>query len=445
MREFYKKLSVQNRVILTCIVTSILISLVNLYLFFNINRVIGRMGELYRTNVELKELSEGLSSVQASLTEFLNTKASDAMEDYFRNAQNYQELLEGLSFPGNDPDTAILGENIRNLSTSYLTYADAAVSARRGHIIERYMNDYASATGTYDAINDYLYRLNLQQFSINTENYNSLVGSFRYLELISVVVLFTLSAVNIVLIAMFTRNIMDPVRERELRMEAHIREAELKYLEAQIDPHFLFNTLNAGAQLAMMEDAEKTGEYIQRMGAFYRYKIHGGNAASTLEKEIELVDNYIYILNVRFSGSICFEKHCEEELLSVRLPDMVLQPIVENAVNHGIRNVEYPGRILLSVTKEGEAVRVSVSDNGVGMSAERIAEVLSGGAGRDEEKLTNGVGLHNVISRLELFYGKSDIMKIESPGEGGGTTVSLLLPIRTQEEEENHVSGHAGG
>ncbi|MCR4908109.1 MAG: histidine kinase [Lachnospiraceae bacterium] len=433
MRSFYNRLSVQNRVILTCIVTSILISLVNLYLFFNINQVIARMGELYHTNVVLEELSEGLSSVQGSLTEFLNTKSSDAMEDYFRNAQSYQGLLEGLDFTGTAPDTAILGENIRNLSDSYLAYADAAVQARRGHIIERYMNDYASASGTFDAINDYLYRLNLEQFSINTDNYNSLVGSFRFLELISVIVLFMLSAVNIALIAAFTKNIMDPVRERELRMEAHIREAELKYLEAQIDPHFLFNTLNAGAQLAMMEDAEKTSDYIQRMAAFYRYKIHGGNAESTLEKEIELVDNYIYILNVRFSGSIRFEKHCEEELLPVKIPDMVLQPIVENAVNHGIRNVEYPGCIVLTVTGEGDNVLLSVSDNGVGMSAERIAEVMSGRAGADEGKLTNGVGLHNVISRLELFYGKSDIMKLESAGEGCGTTVSLLLPRRMAE------------
>ncbi len=435
MKRFYSRLSVQNRVILTCIATSIMISLVNLYLFFNINRVIARMGELYRTNVVLEELSEELLSVQGSLTEFLNTKASDAMEDYFRYAQNYQGLLDGLKFTGTAPDTTILGENIRNLSNSYLAYADAAVQARRGHIIERYMNDYASATGTFNAINDYLYRLNLEQFSINTDNYNSLVGSFRFLELISVVVLFMLSAVNIALIATFTRNIMDPVRERELRMEAHIREAELKYLEAQIDPHFLFNTLNAGAQLAMMEDAEKTSDYIQKMAAFYRYKIHGGNEESTLEKEIELVDNYIYILNVRFSGAIFFEKRCEEELLSIKLPDMVLQPIVENAVNHGIRNVEYPGRIVLSVTGEGENVRVSVADNGVGMSPERIAEVMNGSAGRDEEKLTNGVGLHNVIARLELFYGKSDIMKIESGGEGEGTTVSLLLPRRIASKE----------
>lgn len=426
-KSLLQNLSVQGRILLTCIITSLVISGINFYLFMNINAVIGRINRIYMSNVVINEIYATLGEVQTSLTEYLNTRSSDAMEAYFRNEQDYQNKLMELD-PASETDASILQENIKNLSQTYIEYADAAVQARRGHIIEKYKLLYADASETYEYINAYIYRLNNEQFSFNTENYNALVETFRVLEMISLVVLVMMSVINIVLIAMFTKNIMDPVRERELMMETHIKDAELKYLEAQINPHFLFNTLNAGAQLAMMEGADRTNEYIQKMAEFYRYKIHGGSQETTLEKEITLVDNYIYILNVRFSGEI----HYEKEILTVpdiKMPDMILQPIVENAVNHGIRDIDREGKIKLSVIRDSEGRTViKIKDNGVGMSRERIEEVLKYEVASDESKGSNGVGLKNVLSRLELYYGSRDIMKIESEGQDKGTCISICLP-----------------
>lgn len=98
------------------------------------------------------------------------------------------------------------------------------------------------------------------------------------------------------------------MKEKELLMETHLKDAQLKYLQAQINPHFLFNSLNAGAQLAMMESADRTYDYIQNMAAFFRYNIKKDHDEVTLEEEIRLVDNYIYILNVRFSGRSILRK-----------------------------------------------------------------------------------------------------------------------------------------
>ena len=178
----------------------------------------------------------------------------------------------------------------------------------------------------------------------------------------------------------------------------------------------------------MMEGADRTNEYIQKMAQFYRYKIHGGSQETTLEKEITLVDNYIYILNVRFSGEIHYEKEIET-LPDIRMPDMILQPIVENAVNHGIRDIEREGRIKLSVSADADGgTQIRISDNGVGMSPERIEEVLKYEVRSDESKGSNGVGLKNVLSRLELYYGSRDIMRIESEGQDKGTCISIYLP-----------------
>ncbi len=427
-----RRLSVQGRIIVTCIITSLVISVINIYLFMNINAVIGRINRIYMSNVVINDIQSALEDVQSSLTEYLNTRSSDAMEEYFRTEQDYQNKLMDLG-PTAEIGTTLLQENIRNLSETYIEYADAAVQARRGHIIERYKLLYADASETYDFINSYIYQLNNQQFSQNTRNYDVLVETFRVLEMISIVVLIMMSVINIFFIAVFTRNIMDPVRERELMMETHIKDAELKYLEAQINPHFLFNTLNAGVQLAMMEGADRTNEYIQKMAEFYRYKIHGGSQETTLEKEITLVDNYIYILNVRFSGEI----HYEKELLDVpdiKMPDMILQPVVENAVNHGIRDIDREKKIKLSVFRDDDKRTViRVTDNGVGMTAERIEEVLNSEITSDESKGSNGVGLRNVLSRLELYYGSRDIIKIESEGQDKGTCISIYLPVGTEE------------
>ena len=117
---------------------------------------------------------------------------------------------------------------------------------------------------------------------------------------------------------------------------------------------------------------------------------------------------------------------------------MILQPIVENAVNYGIRNIEREKRIVLKVERLPELIRVRVEDNGVGMSEERIKEVLAGVAGENPVmKDSNGVGIANVMSRLRLFYNREEVMHIFSEGEDRGTIVDILIPVQNAAEEEN--------
>ena len=232
--------------------------------------------------------------------------------------------------------------------------------------------------------------------------------------------------------------------EKELLMENHLKEAQLRYLQSQINPHFLFNSLNAGAQLAMMEDAEKTCVFVEKMADFFRYNVKKGMGDASLSEEIEAVENYIYILNVRFAGDIHYTKSIDKRVLDVRVPSMILQPIVENAVNHGIRNIEREGTIHLEVQKDGGNIVISVKDNGKGMSPERIEEVLSGHAGDGEEQSdSTGIGMNNVISRLELYYDRKNLMEIYSEGEDKGTEVILTIP-QTREGDETDVQDHAG-
>ena len=134
---------------------------------------------------------------------------------------------------------------------------------------------------------------------------------------------------------------------------------------------------------------------------------------------------------MRFGGEIHYNKTIDENLNSIRVPSMILQPIVENAVNYGIRNIEWEGHIDLKTYKVGDMVHISISDNGVGMPKEKIEKILSGdGVAADPEKNdSNGIGLGNVIEHIRIFTGREDVMDIRSEGENKGTEFVIKVPM----------------
>ena len=425
-----EKSTVQTNMVTLTVVTSMIILIVNIVLFIYISRAIDVINRVYSTNVTIGELSDSLSQVRGSMTEYLNTKSTDSMEQYFDATQQYRDYLSELVLQGQGRDNMAILQDIQGLSDTYLSVAEETIQAKRGRVVEKYNAGYERSEKIYGYINAYIYSLNNEQFKRNSEKYSALRDSLRSLAAVTMSVIIVVAIINILLTSVMTKNIMDPVRQREIIMETHLKDAELKYLQAQIDPHFLYNTLNAGAQLAMLEDADKTSGYLQNVAAFFRYKIKGDEKETTLEQEIALVDNYIHILNVRFSGEIHFSKELDEECLLVSVPGMILQPVVENAVNHGIRNIEREKRIILKVERLPELIRVRIEDNGVGMSEERIRTVMTGNAGEDPlMKDSNGVGIANVISRLRLFYDREEVMHIFSEGRDKGTIVDILIPV----------------
>ena len=491
MRKLSKiigNLSIRVKFVIMFLLTSLILLVVNTFMFYNINHITLQLDEIYISNVKLNTMTDVLGRVQSSMTEYLNTKNSDAMEDYYRDEEEFAALIEELEQETTDNHLKLMERNIRYMSESYLELTGRTIEAKRGRNVEKYKKYYEEATQLYLYLGDYLAGLNSEKFRVNTESYEVLSASLRYLEWFSVMIFVALGLFNILLVMLVTGTITRPLlelsevadqvskgdfevetvpvrytdevgvvtsafnkmvesirdhitrlresmekeqymNEKSLKMEAHLKDAQLKYLQAQINPHFLFNTLNAGAQLAMMEGSDRTYDYIQNVADFFRYNIKKDNDVVTLADEIRLVDNYIYILNVRFSGDIHFSKEVDEELLHVKVPSMILQPIVENSVNYGIRNIDWEGSITLSVYREEEMVRICIADNGAGMTAERVREVMNGQLSETEgETDSNGVGLNNVMERLHLFFEGEDEFEIISEGPGKGTRVYITVP-----------------
>ena len=243
---------------------------------------------------------------------------------------------------------------------------------------------------------------------------------------------------NIQLYILEIRNSMEresQMKEKELLMESRMREAQLMTLQAQINPHFLFNTLNAGAQLAMMEGADKTTEFIENMADFFRYNIKKMNQDATILEEIHLVDNYIYIMNVRFTGEIHFEKEVDETVLDHKVPSMILQPIVENAVFYGLEPKTGERNLNIEAYCTGKKLIVKVEDNGVGMSFDKlrtINDAMCSGVSIGDNGRGTQLGIVNVNERLRLLYGEEFGLRIFSC-PNVGTTIEMVLPIIIEE------------
>ncbi|MDQ0256792.1 two-component system sensor histidine kinase LytS [Evansella vedderi] len=203
------------------------------------------------------------------------------------------------------------------------------------------------------------------------------------------------------------------------------KQAEIKALQAQVSPHFLFNALNTIVAL-IRTDPMKARKLLISLSHYFRQNLAGTNTTETsLEEELKHVQAYLQIEQARFSDKLSVEYLVEEEALQAKIPPMTLQPIVENAVKHGMKQLQTDSVISIKIEREGESVHISISDNGKGMSKERLKEL---GKEKVKSETGTGIGLSNVIRRLQMMYGEDRQIKIESK-EGEGTTISFSIPL----------------
>lgn len=492
--------SLRTKLIFPVMITMILSLCINLLLFGRIDTTVKNMDHVYATNIRLGELEGVLTELERDLYEYLNIQSQDALETYSANREIFLSMIREIDPMITDHPARRMERNIRSLALSYMELADSAIEAKKCHDPSSYRNSFSEIQRIYAYLLSYIGGLNDLSFQANSKNYDILYQYLRYLELFMTAVLVgvtcCLMALLYGLIGTFTRpleklalkanevghgnfeiELEEPessdevgtvtvafnqmicsineyirntresmeleiqMKERELAMENLLKDAQLKYYQAQIDPHFLFNTLNAGQQLAMMEDAERTYAFIENMASFFRYRLRQNGEESTLGEEIELIDNYMYIMNVRYSGEIHLEKSIDSRLLDILFPGMVLQPVVENALRHGLGDVDWEKRIRFSVQQENGEVLIRIQDNGVGISEEVLKELQKDDPARSvrSSESGNGIGMVNVRERLRLYFQKRDVMTVESEGTDKGTSVIIRTPILRKNRGTNDV------
>ncbi|PNQ84734.1 sensor histidine kinase [Paenibacillus polymyxa] len=223
--------------------------------------------------------------------------------------------------------------------------------------------------------------------------------------------------------------------KQSLEMRRLVKELELLALQNQINPHFLFNTLNVLSKLAILEGAEKTSDLIVSLSNLLRYSLQKLDKPVTLQEELDHISEYVTIQQARFRDRIRFDLHFDASVLQQQIPALTIQPFIENAFLHGVADMENGAIITLTLSRAGEDVQIVISDNGKGMTEETRLSVLrlEGGA---ESSSSTGLGMQNVFRRLQLFYEKEGMVEIRSH-IGLGTTITIRIPVKKESEQTN--------
>ena len=219
---------------------------------------------------------------------------------------------------------------------------------------------------------------------------------------------------------------------RNLQTKILLRQTKLQALETKINPHFLFNTLNMIAQTAYLEGSKKTREMIEVTSDLLRFYLDKAGENVSLKEELENVSNYIYIQERRVGNRIKFDIEIDCSVTNIIVPGMILQPLVENSIIHGLPDCTNNGVIIIRIKETSDHVVIEVYDNGKGMKVTDISDIRK--AGKESSK--KSIGLDNIVERIELMYGKRGRLTIESK-INIGTTVVITLP---KEKEKNSVA-----
>ncbi|WP_068502759.1 cache domain-containing sensor histidine kinase [Paenibacillus kribbensis] len=224
-------------------------------------------------------------------------------------------------------------------------------------------------------------------------------------------------------------NLVEDVKKNEKKK----RKAELKLLQNQLSPHFLYNTLNSIRWMALIRKQDHIREMVDALTHLLTYSLHNADELVLLKDELSVMQDYVKIQKVRYQN-FQFITHIEADLENVKILKFLLQPLIENALVHGLSNIDRPGEIKLSIKECNNQLLVQVIDNGMGISNERLSSIHEILAGKNEN---NHIGLRSVQERIQMYYGSEYGLQILSM-EGSGTTMEIIMPLITDVGVQTH-------
>jgi putative HAMP domain protein len=213
------------------------------------------------------------------------------------------------------------------------------------------------------------------------------------------------------------------------------RKSEFDTLQSQINPHFLYNTLDIIVWMIENENSDKAVNIVTALAKFFRISLSKGKNIITVKDEVEHVRNYLMIQNMRFKNRFEYSIDVDEEVLSYSSLKLMLQPLVENAIYHGMEFMDGDGEIDVKVFKEDDSLYFMITDNGLGMSEDMVETLLS----KDfvPSKKGSGIGVKNVNERIKLYFGSEYGLKVESePDEGTKITIHLPAVVYGENDED---------
>lgn len=227
--------------------------------------------------------------------------------------------------------------------------------------------------------------------------------------------------------------------QNEYVFQLKTRTAELKSLQSQINPHFLFNTLESIRVTAQINRDTQTARMVHILGELFRWNIKTRSTVVDLQEEVRFVRSYVELQKLRYDNAFEFVVEILPEAMRQGVPKLILQPLVENAINHGLCGTQPEGKIILTaIAGENGDFTLTVTDNGQGMDAQKISQVIAGLEQEPESDDVYSIGLSNVHQRIRLLFGERYGLSIASQ-KASGTSISVTMPIMEKEEMERYV------
>jgi two-component system, sensor histidine kinase YesM len=472
-------------------IAMVIVSIV--YILFATLRLQQIVNDQFRTERALQELQLEVVSIRTPFLNYLSSRSSRALSDLLAEEQVLRGMLPESGPVGSDP-SSIAQREIYTMLASYLNLIQRAIDLKRARAIAEYTSLYEEMAGLSDHIVERIDTISLSGLRGELANYAAIIETSRELLFWNLSVIILAFAASTLWISISISRVTSPMnhlawmagelssgnfdiddleidtvhevgavisafntmkrdirqyiselnrqqqieqgymneRLRNLKMEQLLKRTELYTMQAQMNPHFLFNTLNTGVQIAITEDAERTADFMEHLADFLRYNMRERNLVVPLRREIEGLEAYLYILRIRFPKSLGFSLDVPDELLdSCTVPALMLQPLVENSVIHAFKGVDRPGQISVRVWKEEAIVCLSVRDNGIGIRPETASRLLER-HDRDVDHDSKVMGLENVIHRLHFFFpDQTDVVTIHSDPDQG---TDIRIRINTEVE-----------
>lgn len=497
LKKWLKPHTLQWKIILFSITIVLVMGVTGFYLFFKESGFLNDYNHLVENILSTQQLSNLTKSNSEMLQKYKGTKSRNYIAQLNSNKESMNSVILGLneSISSKRLDSELA--NLKVLAMSYSNVINQLIFAEESDM-EKYFTDAEELLNNVSVSISKVYNNLTEELRTTYKRFNSNRIST---EILASVVFLIVTLLNLISIFLFINNLMKPIntltaaasevsrgsfhipslnsktttvefniltsafkqmaesirhyisdlnekvdverrlKEEEVKNERNqllLKEAELFALQSQVNPHFMFNTLNIIAKIAYTEDANKTATIIGSMSKMLRYSLGSLKKVTTLDQEITSLEDYIFIQKTRFAERLEYVKNIELDISKVTIPSLTIQPIVENAILHGIESKEEGGYVHIHIYKENRNVMIDIEDNGIGIPKEILSSIFS----RDE-KLSHkghitGLGISNVKERLEILYGRRDLFEIYSE-ENVGTQVKIRLPLSENDGGMEHV------
>lgn len=435
-------------------------------------------------------IEERLSNIEKPLLSYLSFFSTSSLSDIMENLDILERLIPPInSRPIYNSRSELIKREIYFLIDQYITAVDEIINLKRGRKVSEYSLALEELNQLYDFIVERIDELSLSGYRVQIEEYKSFLQLFSNQQLFNLILVLLVLLITFSVLMSNLSSITNPLyvmskmarkisegnfladdisidsveeitnvssalnkmknsirhyiqelnhqkeleqdimvqRIRNMKMEQLIKRMELYTLQAQMNPHFLFNTINTGVQLAIVEEADRTAHFMENLADVLRYNIREKRFFVPLREEYQGVLSYINILKIRFPRSISVKCHVDNSILDdYQCPAMILQPLIENSIVHGLKDNDEWGEIIITIEFKRECLWISVRDNGKGIESDVVDQLLIPHT-HDYAINSKVMGLENVIQRCFFFYPdiKDVIQIVSSPGNGTEIVIKI--------------------